>query len=225
MAETREIDTEDSEFHRRWMAGETPQEIMRDSDSATLASLGIPTEIGDLHICFSPESIVRLGVINSPLVSDGEGGDQVLTDQDLANAVYAMAGGNDAVAPLLGMRQRRQQLDSRLAQAKELGPAFYSAWLEKDMALAGIWTEFETAAMAFYATHCPGMAAQDVADALVSGLNDAYSWSECIVGDGQKKTPAQPTTQNGSETWWGRLSRWASRLIRRFPVRLHSRAG
>lgn len=225
MAQKIHTPEEMADFRKRWEAGESPAAIMRESDSASLAALGIPTAIGDLRILFNPESIARLGAIGSPFLADGDG-DQTLTDQDIANAVYAMAGGNDAIAPLLGMRQRRKQLDTRKAEALAAGRDQYGAWLDKDMQLAAIWNEFEFAATQYYSEHCAGMDIQDVTDALVAGFNDAFSWADTLVDGDQKKTTEPPrTTPNGSDRqpdrWWS----WASRWIARCRSRSHCRAG
>lgn len=212
-------------FHAAWREGKAPS-YLRESDSATIAALGIPTSFGDLNVTFNAESIARLGVIGSPFVSDGEGGDLSLSEQDVANAVYAMAGGPAAIAPLLPMRQRRKQLNTRMEQAKALGPEFYAAWLEKDMALAEVWTAFEADAAAYYARHCGDMTLQDVTDALVEGLSDAFEWADVLAGDDEKKTTEYGTsTANGSGESSGAWWRWAYRLATRWRDRWRSWVG
>lgn len=211
-------------FNEAWKAGKAP-DLLRESDSATLAALGIPTSVGDLDITFNPESIARLGVIGSPFVSNGEGGDLELSEQDIANAVYAMSGGPSAIAPLLPMRQRRKQLNTRVDQARALGAEFYAAWLEKDMALAEVWTRYESDAAAYFASHCGDMSLQDVTDALVDGLADAFSWADAISGDEKKTTDSSASTANGSGGSWAEWWRSASRWIRQWRDHLLLRAG
>lgn len=210
-------------FEAEWNAGKTPQAIMAGEDTASLAALGVPVSIGDLGITFSPENITKLGVIDSPLVSDDDGsGDQSVTMQDIANAVYVMANDADVLEPLQDLRHRQAMLASQEERARTLGPDFYERWLRVDSELGLVRSRWERDAMAYYDQHCAGMGLQDVTDCLVRGLADAFSWADSIGGD-EKKTASESDAEsmlNGSDArsdrWWCSAFRWMQRFRSRW---------
>lgn len=221
MASTKSTPEEMAAFKARWDAGESPQAIMRDRDTATLAALGIPVRVGSLGIVFSAETIARLGTIESPFVESGDG-DQDITLQDVASAVYAMAGPVDALEPIMEERHRRAIIARHQASAISRGPEYYERWLRVESDLGLIRLRWEKDAAAFYASHCAGMDLQDVVDSLVSGLSDAFSWADAIADDAAKKGAAPmpaDSMPNGSDEpsarWYRSAFRWLTRCLPR----------
>lgn len=210
MASRRLTDDEMREFDEAWRAGGDVSALLRDEDTATPAALGLPLQLGDLDLQFTPLSIAHLGLVDSPFLQDGDG-DQELTVQDVANALYVISAGAPAVQPLSGYRQRRRILTEHKTRLESLGPDYAAVWLQQEMELAQVWADFEAAAMEHWRRHCADCDLQDIVDAFVHGLQDAMSWGEAISpAVTKKKTEPKPSMWNGWARWLARWWPWAS---------------
>jgi len=159
-------------------------------DRETAQALGAAEPAGTCGLRVTAGRLALLDLIGSPLA---DGNPEAATPLDVWRAVYVLAVGPAAVAPVARAIRHREAL----AQAREIAqasPDAFDRWCVWLQAAADAWTEFDAAALAFadgagFATHAQGLA---LLSAMLSDACGPFEMAPRALDGTEKKTAAAP---------------------------------
>ena len=161
-------------------------------DAVGVAGHGL--SVGNLTL-FPPgfDVLLYLEMIDCPFIADGDGD---VTLSDAMQAVYVIACGDEAVAPLFGVRHRHEAL-SRLEHLASQTPEHLAAYLKQSDAIAGARGEFERKAADFFKRIGTDVSFNEIVQAVQALLTEAFSAFEGLGDEKKTATASAGSAGNG----------------------------
>jgi hypothetical protein len=152
-----------------------------------LACLGAKRKIGELDFQCTLGNIVLLNVIESPLVSGKLKG--TVSFEDIAKSLYVLFRGKEALAPIMNIKERLQDLHLLNPMCKD-NPEMCDRVMAKFEEAQNCRKVFAEEAIEFYNHNFTGEALQEVFDKMFSMINDVVKSSKELsssAADSKKK--------------------------------------
>ena len=185
-----EIDPEDLQAVITGAAQEAESEVEALDSTINLAAIGGTYQVGPIDSIVALGHIVLLNEIDSPFTNGklGEEGDD-LDPIDCYKALYVLALGQDAIRPIMAMKERIKAM-LMLKPMVEKDPSLFQQLLDRTEKIADAAKEFEEAAVNYYTEHFVGYDLQETIDGLFSALSDMVKVADDMPSeeaDGKKK--------------------------------------
>ena len=167
------------------------EEVETEDSTLNLAAIGAPYSVGPINISAAIGNLVLLQEIDSPFITGkiGELGEELKTI-DCQKALYVLAKGKEAVAPIMAIKQRIQSM-LMLKPMVEKNPVLLDKLMDRVESISEAESIFEMKAAEFYHQEFQDFDFQEVMDSVFMLLNDVLKTGLDLPTGEATKEPAK----------------------------------
>jgi len=168
-------------------ANDAREAVQEEDSTLTLGAIGSAYMVGPIDITLAIGNMVLLNEIDSPFITGeiGEEGSELDTTECI-KSLYVLAMGEEAVKPVMAIKQRVQSM-LRLKPMVEKNPDLFSQLMDRVEAISNAHTEFELAAIRWYEANFVGWDFQEVVNEMFGALDDALTKAACDMPETDSK--------------------------------------